>query len=145
MNPGTTAGFKFGGEALLITLTKLDNALIGEDFATFTITREAPAMDESRKIALLLDRVKELKSATFVRNGGDHSPAKAAEHLASKVEYAGKKDLTARRFIDNIASQSSLTGEVYTIRMADGTLLPVGDYLRTELDKIEHPKSLEKK
>lgn len=151
MNPGATAGFKFGGESLFLTLTRLDNALLGEDFATFTISREssgtspAVVMNESRKIALLLQHIEGMKGATFVRNNEEFSPAQAARHLASKVQLARRNDMTAREFVDNIASKSSVSDEVYTIRMADGTEVAAGDHLRQELNRIEQAQTPDKK
>ncbi|HWB07415.1 MAG TPA: DUF5329 family protein [Verrucomicrobiales bacterium] len=135
--------FKFGGEALTLTLKDLNNALIGEDFASFAITRSTAKSElaEDRKIALLIEHVKQMEGATFIRNGSEHSPKDAAEHLSTKLAAAGKDDLTAREFIDNIASKSSLSDEVYTIRLADGTTVPSGEYLTKELAKIEAPPS----
>jgi hypothetical protein len=145
MKWGAAAEFKFGGETLTLTLREFHDALIDEDFAAFTLSR-GPAQptpgahgDEMRKIALLLEHVKNMEGATFVRNGSDHSPKDAAEHLESKLAAANRENMTAPGFIDIIASKSLVTDEVYTIRLKDGSTVPTGEYLRKELEKIEHP------
>jgi len=45
--------------------------------------------------------------------------------------------LTARGFIENVASKSLVSNEVYMIRMRDGKTVPAGEYLGKELERIE--------
>src|SRR5688572_16913794 len=85
----------------------------------------APArseLTESQKIEHLIDHVANMKGAVFVRNGSDHSPAEAAKHLKDKWKRAGSKIKTAEQFIENLASKSSMSGEIYKIRFEDGTV-----------------------
>jgi hypothetical protein len=121
-----------------LTLVELNNALIGEDFATFQLTEPSVAavLTEGEKIDRLIARIESLDGATFVRNGSDHTPAEAAAHLREKREHAGDRLKTADEFIEQIASRSSLTGEEYVIRLADGRTVKAGEFLRDELKRI---------
>jgi hypothetical protein len=126
-----------------LTLVELSNALVGEDFATFKLAdatpAEAPAtapLSEARKIDRLIASVESLEGAKFIRNGNEYSPAEAAKHLRDKRSHAGVKLKTADEFIEQIGSRSSLTGEDYTIRYADGRVVKSGEFLRQELMKL---------
>ncbi len=102
--------------------------------ASCTVAR---TLSEQQKISALIDAIRQLKGASFIRNGEDHSAIDAADHLAMKVKRAGNKVKTATQFIDRVASQSSITGQAYQIRMADGKLVNAGDFLRAELAKLK--------
>jgi hypothetical protein len=53
------------------------------------------------------------------------------------VRVEGDRIATARQFVEHVATQSSTSGEPYRIRFADGTVVPLGDYLRDRLDEFE--------
>src|SRR4051812_43281738 len=55
-------------------------------------------------------------SCTFVRNGTEYPPDKARDHLASKYEFAGSKITTAEQFIKYLATESSMSGELYHVK-----------------------------
>ena len=59
---------------------------------------------------------------TFVRNGSDHSSAEAADHLRLKYERGRRYANSAEDFIDHLASQSSWSGDTYTVRCGNDTL-----------------------
>lgn len=128
--------FHFQDHTYQLTLTKLDNALIGEDFATFEITANVK-LTESERIEQLILAVKNLDGAAFIRNGVDHPPAEAADHLRTKWERAGDMITTAEQFIDHLASHSSLSGEPYLIRLPDGQTIPAKDWLHDQLKEID--------
>jgi hypothetical protein len=92
---------------------------------------------EPQKIAALIEAIRQLDGASFIRNGTDHTAIEAADHLAMKVKRAGNKIKTAEQFIDRIASQSSMSGKPYQIRMPDGKLISAGDFFRAELAKLK--------
>ena len=117
---------------------KLDNALIGEDFATFTLAEAAQGetLTEAQKIERLIARVESLEGATFVRNGSEHSPAEAAKHLREKRDRAGDALKTAEEFIEQVGSKSSLSGEEYEIRFRDGRVVKAGEFLRGALKEM---------
>jgi len=88
---------------------------------------------EKEKINYLLDSI-EQSGAIFVRNGAEHSSKKAREHLELKLKRGGKYAKTAEDFIDNLASKSSFTGELYIMKFPDGKIVNSGDWLKRQLD-----------
>jgi hypothetical protein len=144
MKPGATIGFSIEGSAYTLRLDGLDQKLIGDDLATFTIaaadkaaSQPVAAMSEPDRIEALIAHIEGLSTAVFVRNGAAHSAADAASHLRAKWKRAGSEVATAEQFIDLIATQSSMSGEAYVIRLADGTEAPAGAYLHARLREME--------
>lgn len=130
--------FKFGKSTYTLTLKQLNNALVGEDVATFVILGSSDTiLTEEEKIERLIEAVAELQGATFIRNGAEYSAAEAADHLRLKWRAAGDEIKTAEQFIDTIASKSSTSGEPYQIRMPDGKVMQADAYLRKRLVEIE--------
>lgn len=97
----------------------------------------SPALTESQKIDRLISFVRNLDGAVFIRNGSEHSPAEAANHMRQKREKHAKYARTAQDFIKNIASRSSFSGKPYYIRFKDGKLVPAEEVLLKELRRIE--------
>lgn len=100
--------------------------------------------DEEKKIDYLIERVSQVKG-TFVRNGSDHSPLEARDHLRYKLNRAmnswfapDKEEWTAVMFIEKIASKSSISGKPYLIRLEDGTTIPAADWLTARLKEYEN-------
>jgi hypothetical protein len=85
----------------------------------------------------LLQEIESAEGVVFIRNGAEHSAKDAAAHLRSKWNAAGGEIKTADDFIDKIASKSSLSGEPYRVRLADGKVVLAGEYLREKLGQIE--------
>lgn len=137
MSPGDTAQLNFEGKQLVLRLQRLDNALAGEDFAAFKVSAAGKSLTEKQKTERLIQDIAGLSGATFIRNGEEHSAAKAAEHLTSKWEAAGARITTAQQFIDGIASKSSMSGKPYQIRFADGRVVEAGEYLSERLRRLE--------
>jgi hypothetical protein len=137
--PGESMSFELGNEIYQLTLKELNNALVGQDFAIFTISFPGGAGPtfEQYKIARLLSAVEAAEGDVFIRNGTEHSAKEAAEHLRTKWNTAGDEITTAQQFIDEIASKSSLSGESYRVRQADGTEVLASEYLRDKLERIE--------
>lgn len=134
---GQSVRFDFEGAHYALVLTHLSNALVGQDFATFRLEVAAPGaagMPENEVIERLLQSVAGLQGAVLNRNGSDHPPAEAAEHLRRKWESEG--EMTAEQFIDGIATKSSLSGRAYEIRHGDGRTEALADFLRAEMKKI---------
>lgn len=98
----------------------------------------APApTPEAQKIEALIQAVADLQGAVFIRNGTEHSPKEAADHLRLKWKNAGRRVKTAPEFIQHCASGSSLSGKPYEIRLQDGRTVPARDWLWTELKRME--------
>ncbi len=93
-------------------------------------------LTEDQKIERLIRSIAELKDATFIRNGDEHTAAAAADHLRTKWQRGKKHAKTAEDFIENIASKSSMSGKPYTIRFKDGKEVESGTFLREQLKKL---------
>ena len=146
LKPGNSASFDLGAETYQLKLSELNNALIGDDSATFTISRStdtglndgsANTLTEAEKIEQLLSAVETVKGDVFIRNGVEYSAKDAADHLRTKLQAAGDKIATTEQFIESVASASSLSGEPYRVRLANGTEVLAADYLREKLAQLE--------
>jgi len=101
------------------------------------IAATASPMTEADKINALIATVDQLPGAVFIRNGSEYPAAKAAEHLRMKWQYAGKRIKTAEDFIKYCASASSMSGNRYQIRFADGHTVYSADFFHQQLRRIE--------
>ncbi|MGH8442405.1 MAG: DUF5329 family protein [Nevskiaceae bacterium] len=117
-------------------IASADPAPGAEPAASALAEARAPVLTEAQKIDWLIVYVGGLKDAVFIRNGAEHSPADAAKHLQLKREKAGSRVRTAGDFIRLCASYSSLSGEAYLIRYADGRTRTAEDVLREELARL---------
>jgi hypothetical protein len=134
---GDTKRFQFAGQQFTLTLDRLDNVLVGDDAAQFTIDQPGPnRMSEQAKIERLIAGVRSTNGLTFLRNGQEHTPEEAADHLRRKWQATGDIE-TARQFIDVIGTKSSASGEVYRIRLPDGTTMLASEYLFEQLRSME--------
>lgn len=108
-------------------------------------TLAAPAaLTEKQKIDTLIKAVAD-SGLKFIREGTAYDSKKAAAHLQDKYDYAlkhvkGAKDMTARVFIKEIASSSSLWKTGYYIVLKDGTKVPSGVWLTQKLNALEQPE-----
>ncbi len=108
----------------------------------FGLLSVAPAMAEAptkekAKIQKLIDHVRGLEDATFIRNGKEHDAATAAEFLRRKWRANTRSVNSAEDFITVAGTGSSTTGKPYIIRLGSGKSLPCGEYLAQQLKKIE--------
>ena len=79
-------------------------------------------------------------SCTFVRNGTEYPPDKARDHLASKYQFAGSKITTAEEFIKYLATESSMSGELYHVKCGKTDALS-GVWLTDELKRFRKASS----
>ena len=98
---------------------------------------ETAPLTEAQKIDALIQAVADLQGAVFIRNGTEHAPMAAADHLRLKWKNAGRRVKTAPEFIQYCASGSSLSGKPYEIRLQDGRRVSSRDWLWTELKRME--------
>jgi hypothetical protein len=91
---------------------------------------------ETARIQKLIDLIRSNKGAVFIRNGQEHTPAEAADHLERKWKAAGAAITTAEEFIDKIASRSSTTGEPYRIQFDRGES-DASEWLQLHLARIK--------
>jgi len=156
--------FEFESVDYFLTLVELNNALIGEDFATFCISSESKSLSrnpmgegqrpgdfepqkgfgtfskltEKEKIERLIQFIGSMQGISFVRNGKRYSATEAAKHLRMKWDAAGKSIKTAQQFIDQVASHSSTTGTAYTVTQENGTSIQTAVLLRKQLTDLEN-------
>src|SRR5947209_2194870 len=83
----------------------------------------AEPMPEKEKIDLLIQSIESLRDAQLLRNGTAYDAKTAADHLRMKLGQAGDRIKTAQDFIRYIGSKSSVSGEPYKIRLADGSVI----------------------
>ncbi|TXK33242.1 hypothetical protein FVR03_19335 [Pontibacter qinzhouensis] len=126
--------------ALLLLLAPCQRAQAQQASANPTAQPTA-SLTESDKISRLIYFVGNLQGATFIRNGGEHTPKDAAAHLQSKLNKHHAKIKTANDFIDLLATKSSATGEYYQIKMANGSTTETYKLLQAELARIESGSS----
>ena len=98
---------------------------------------ETAPRTEAQKIEALIGAVANLEDAVFIRNGTEHTPKEAADHLRLKWKNAGGRVKNAPDFIRYCASESSLSGKPYAIRFRDGHTVLTRDWLWTELKRME--------
>lgn len=95
---------------------------------------------EAQRIEYLIRSVEQLSNAKFVRNGSAHDAQAAADHLRLKLRESGGRCNTADDFIRLCGSKSSISGQPYQIRFADGTLLTSEAFLRAKLEELDRLK-----
>lgn len=76
----------------------------------------------------------------FTRNGTHHQAADAVEHIKKKYDYVENLGLidSAEDFIKYSASESSFSGEKYTVTCDKHTQLSE-EWLHQELDRLRRP------
>ena len=138
LNPRGSTHFKYESGEYVLKLTKLSNALIGEDHATVFISDAASnVISEDEKIERLLKLIENSEGAVFIRDGDEHKP-EAAAHLRNKWYLNETK--SARQFIEDNASRSTQNKTPYQMRLRDGSTVSVGDFLRERLAEMERTK-----
>ena len=97
----------------------------------------APLPHEQSRIDKLIRFVETQKDMKFIRNGTEYSCAEAGRFLRGKLEAMGQEVTTAREFIEHIASKSSMSGQPYHVKFADGKTMLASRFLGDELKRLE--------
>jgi Family of unknown function (DUF5329) len=105
--------------------------------AASSIQAQPTAETETAKINFLLHSIESLEGAQFIRNGTSYASGEAVAHLRLKWRAAGAHVVTARDFIRECASKSSLSGVAYSILFADGHRVTSADFLTQQLAAYE--------
>lgn len=106
-----------------------------------TAIAQAAPMSDTQKVEALIHAVEVLPGAQFIRNGSAYDGKAAAAHLRYKRDHSGGHCASATDFIAHCASGSSLSGQPYRIRFADGHEVDAAVYFRSELDHIDTGKA----
>src|SRR5689334_3961914 len=69
----------------------------------------------------------EKSKCIFIRNGSEHTPKEAAEHMRKKYNYFKKDIKTPADFIEKCASKSELSGKPYLVKLPDGKTIKCED------------------
>ena len=104
-------------------------ALIG--WFLLALSPAAALADMEQEIAHLLRFVEE-SPCVFVRNGKEHEPSKAREHIEKKYDHYRDKIKTTEDFIAYSATKSLLSGQRYQV-LCDGVEQTAGEWLLNEL------------
>ena len=137
LKKGAARAFHVSNDVYRLTLQELNNALVGEDFASFVVSDPSSGvLSESDKIEHLIALIETMEGAVFIRNGTEHPPGEAADHLRMKLKAADGRIETASQFIDFIATRSSISGKDYLIRLPTGETVRAGEYLHGELVRL---------
>ena len=103
----------------------------------FFMSSAKPALTENQKIDKMIEYVRTMVGVTFIRNGTSYTSVEAANHLEKKRQKAGDDIKTARQFIKDIASVSSMSGQPYTMKFSNGTVMTSGEVLTRYLNQLE--------
>lgn len=98
----------------------------------------APLAPAARaEIDALLSRLAN-STCEFYRNGSWHSAAEAKSHLLGKLRYLEGKGLVqnTEQFIELGASKSSVSGEPYLVKCANGSVVNSGTWLRSQVQAM---------
>ncbi|HTG43875.1 MAG TPA: DUF5329 domain-containing protein [Verrucomicrobiae bacterium] len=77
----------------------------------------------------------EKSDCVFIRNGSEHSPKDAAQHMRRKYDHFKKQIRTPDDFIEKCATKSELSGKAYMVKLPDGKMVPCSEWLRAKLAK----------
>lgn len=97
----------------------------------------AVAQSASSEISQLF-RVLETSGCSFNRNGTWYDASQASAHLHRKYDYLSKRGhaRTAESFIDQAASQSSVSGRAYLVRCGNAAPVPSKSWFLARLAEI---------
>jgi hypothetical protein len=109
-------------------------------FANVSAQTTKNELTEEQIINHLIEYVKNLKGAVFIRNGSEYTAKEAAEHLQLKRKKAGSSIKTASEFILNCASKSSVSGKDYLIKLSDGKTFRAAHLLSIEAERFTKSK-----
>jgi hypothetical protein len=90
--------------------------------------------DQVKEVNHLLDFIRN-SGCMMERNGTEHSPIEAIEHILDKYDYFKDDINSTEDFIRLSATKSTLSGEYYTVKCPGKEKLKTQDWLLIELHK----------
>ncbi|HEX5137143.1 MAG TPA: DUF5329 family protein [Planctomycetota bacterium] len=138
---GDTVGFATRDALYALTVKKLANFLVGDDYAVLAVARASPEMEEAEQaeISGLLD-VLEKADVVFVAGKEERTAAQVAAALREESKRGSGTAPTLGQFIARFASRSAETSEEYRVREKDGTLVPARTWLDALAAAPQRPK-----
>jgi hypothetical protein len=136
MEKGSEHSFSYNEHEYKVRCTEMINQLIGEDFVNFLLydpklyDPENKSANVKSDIEMLIKKV-EGSDVVFIRNGEDHTPKEAAEHLKRKWESTGIEFKSVDEFIEKIGTRSTSTGKEYRIRLSSGAEVSSQEWLKS--------------
>lgn len=100
-------------------------------FLCFSFPSNFAFAAENEEIEYLLSFIA-ASDCVFIRNGTEHPPKEASEHLEMKYNHVKKRIKTADVFIKKIASKSSITRRKYQVHCR-GEQFPTEQWLERAL------------
>ena len=143
LREGAAVELEIENEKYRMTLERLTNVVIGDDSADFLFDIAEPSSDSQtqnylreKEIKSLMQHLRELDGAVFIRNGKEYSVDDAIDHLLRKLEAAGDSIKTTEDFIKLVGTKSSQSDEPYQIRMQDGNLITTEQWFTERLRDV---------
>jgi hypothetical protein len=99
----------------------------------FTTVAQVHASELEEEISPLLLFVKNTE-CKYDRNGTIHNGEEAVEHIQKKYNYFKNRITSTERFIELSATQSTLSGRLYTVQCAGSEKITSKDWLLNELE-----------
>lgn len=90
------------------------------------------AVDTAREVKHLLDAIGS-SECVFIRNGRRYDAEKAEAHLRMKYTRGKRYASTAEKFIERLASRSSISKKLYYIECKNENPIASGDWLLRRL------------
>ena len=115
-----------------VSVKYLFRLLVLLPFAASLLTSAAIAESTDQTVDYLLKYVA-TSHTIFIRNGAEHTPAEAVEHIKAKYEHFKKEIKTPEDFIRLVATRSLLTGQPYLVRAPGGKARPLDEWLSEAL------------
>lgn len=103
--------------------------------ACLLLAMPAFAADQDTEVEFLLDSIGN-SECTFIRNGKRHDAQKAADHLRMKYNRGRRYATSTEKFIERLASKSSITRRPYMIECPGSEPLPTGTWLVQKLEAL---------
>jgi hypothetical protein len=108
--------------------------------ALCVLAAPAQADDPSAEIDYLLSAVGS-SDCTFIRNGKRHAAGKAEAHLRMKYNRGRRYATSTEKFIERLASKSSITRRPYMIECPGAGAQPTGEWLTRRLEDLRSSKT----
>lgn len=108
--------------------------LLASIIASFFVPALVAADMTEEEVEYLVSTIGE-SDCTFIRNGKRHSAEDAEDHLRMKYRRGKRHAPTAEKFIERLASASSMSKKTYYIECDGKEAVPSGDWLLARLDE----------